>query len=481
MVNQRRSRLGSDGSSKSSRQNLWGGRFNESSAPEFNRLNDSFSFDYRLLAFDIEGSIAYSQALERAGVFKSVEARKVRRALRTILDRCSKNNGYLSSNLGRFEDVHSFVEAKLTEIVGNAGRKIHTGRSRNDQVALDFRLYLRHENQVLRRKLRRVASLLVRNADRDFGVCLPGYTHLQRAQPILLSHFWLAYFEMIRRDLLRCAQTEERINVMPLGSGALAGSAFPIDREHLAHLLGFHDVSTNSLDAVSDRDFAVEFLSNAALIMAHLSRLAEDLILYSTAEFGFLELSDRVASGSSIMPQKKNPDSLELIRGKTGRVYGNLQQLLVILKGLPMAYNKDLQEDKEGVFDSIETLFLALDTMTVVLQTLEVKPAHMRRAVEHGYLNATECADYLVRKGIPFRTAHQIVGRLVLYALRKNCPLEKLELKEFQRFCSSFGKDIYSKITIERSLESKNLTGGTSPAQVKRAIRDAKRYLRKID
>jgi argininosuccinate lyase len=321
---------------------------------------------------------------------------------------------------------------------------------------------------------------LTANAQRDLKTVLPGYTHLQRGQPVLLAHYWMAYFEMFLRDWQRMTSTQGRLNVMPLGAGALAGSGFPIDRRFLARELGFESISRNSLDAVSDRDFAVEFLCSASLLMMHLSRLAEDLIIYSTAEFNFIELSDAVTSGSSLMPQKKNPDALELIRAKTGRVYGNLQQLLVTLKALPLAYNKDLQEDKEGIFDTVDTLDVALGVIPVILRTLKVKTQRMKQGAESGFLNATDCADYLVRKGLPFRAAHEVVGKVVLHALQRRLPLEQLSLREFKSYSPLFGPDIFEAINLRQCVESKSLEGGTATIPVRKAIKDAKHYIARI-
>ncbi|MBZ5534462.1 MAG: argininosuccinate lyase [Acidobacteriia bacterium] len=461
-------------------RHLWGGRFQESAAPEFSRLNNSFPFDHRLLPFDIEGSVAYSKALQRAGVLNRKEAAAIRRALQSIELNCSNRPRLIRDALAKYEDVHSFVEAKLIEQVGEKGKKIHTGRSRNDQVALDLRLYLRHHCRHLCRKLVFLMETLTAHAQRDLMTILPGYTHLQRGQPVLLAHYWMAYFEMFSRDWERMKTTLGHINVMPLGSGALAGSGFPIDRRFLAKELGFQSITRNSLDAVSDRDFAAEFLFNGSLLMMHLSRLAEDLIIFSTTEFDFIELSDAVTSGSSLMPQKKNPDALELIRAKAARVYGNLVQMLVILKALPLSYNKDLQEDKECIFDTVETLDMVLEAIPLVLRTLKVKTQKMKQAAESGFLNATECADYLVRRGLPFRAAHETVGKVILYALQRGLPLEKLSLREFKLYSPLFGPDIFDAIHLKRCIESKSLQGGTATIHVKRAIEDARRYIARI-
>src|SRR5690349_15539564 len=389
---------------------MWGGRFTGKTDPGFAAFNNSFRFDRRLFEADVMASIAYSQALENANVISVEDGTRIRDGLETIL-----KNG--CSDDAAAEDVHSFVEARLVELIGDAGRKLHTGRSRNDQVATDFRLWLRQAIDHLDATLRLTQSALLDFADSNSEVVIPGYTHLQRAQPVLLAHWCLAYFEMLTRDRERLTDTRRRVNVMPLGSAALAGTSFPIDREALAKSLGFDGVSSNSLDAVSDRDFCVEFLNVCALVMVHLSRLAEDIILYATSEFGFFELGDAIATGSSLMPQKKNPDSMELVRGKAGRVFGDLIGLLTTLKGLPLAYNKDMQEDKEAVFDSFDTVSSCLQVTTTVLRNISVNSERALAAASSGYMNATELADYLVRKGVPFRDAHETVGRIVMQAV----------------------------------------------------------------
>src|SRR5687768_3470625 len=384
---------------------MWGGRFTDKTDPGFAAFNNSFRFDRRLFEVDVAASIAYSQALENARVITAADGTRIRDGLKTILEEGCRDDS-------QAEDVHSFVEARLVELIGDAGRKLHTGRSRNDQVATDFRLWLRHAIDHLDATLRLTQTALLDFAETNSEVVIPGYTHLQRAQPVLLAHWCLAYFEMLARDRDRLTDARRRVNVMPLGSAALAGTSFPIDREALAQSLGFEGVSRNSLDAVSDRDFCVEFLSACSLIMVHLSRLAEDVIIYATTEFGCFELGDAIATGSSLMPQKKNPDSMELVRGKAGRVFGDLIGLLATLKGLPLAYNKDMQEDKEAVFDAFDTVTTSLQVTGTVLMNI-----HVNQVALGGYMNATELADYLVRKGMPFREAHEIVGRVVIRAI----------------------------------------------------------------
>src|SRR6266571_6962453 len=393
------------------RMKLWGGRFKGEADEAFALFNSSFAFDRRLIEADIEGSLAHAEALAAAGILTEGESNKIARGLREIIRRAREEKGYLDSRDA--EDVHSFVEAELVAAIGDAGYKLHTGRSRNDQVATDLRLFLRGEIDTSQELTREAQRALIELAEANSDCVIPGYTHLQRAQPILFAHYLLAYYEMFKRDRERFSQVRARVNRLPLGAGALAGTGFPIDREAVARRLGFDALCENSVDAVSDRDFVIEFIGAAALAMMHLSRLAEDLIIYSTAEFGFIELSDAVSTGSSLMPQKKNPDSLELIRGKAGRVFGHHVALLATLKGLPMTYNKDMQEDKEGLFDAVRTVEGCLRMATLVLDRLRLRPDNMRRATTGGYCNATELADYLAARGLPFRKAHELVGKVV--------------------------------------------------------------------
>jgi argininosuccinate lyase len=454
---------------------LWGGRFASGPDRLFAELNDSLSFDRELLEADIQGSVAYSHALERAGVFNSKQRRRVQRALRSILDEHRRNPGLIERS--RAEDVHTYVEQALAAKVGDLALRLHTGRSRNDQVATDLRLYLIDKVGALETELNRLLEALADLAERNLAVVLPGYTHLQRAQPVLFSHYLLAYGAMLLRDRDRLRETAARTRVCPLGSGAISGTIYKIDREALARELGFDAASDNSMDAVSDRDFVLDFLFFASMLMAHLSRLSEDLILYSSAEFGFLQMHDSVSSGSSLMPQKKNPDAAELVRGKTGRVVGHLVALLTVMKGLPMAYNKDLQEDKEGLFDTVRTLEKSIPLMSLVLQRLQLHSDPMRRAATQGHLNATELADFLVARNMPFRKAHELVGKIVLYASERNCSLEDLRLSEFRRFSRLFTPELYRCLQVERSLARRRERGGTAPAQVRRALQ---RFRRRI-
>jgi argininosuccinate lyase len=453
----------------------WGGRFTEQIDAVFERFNASLDIDQRLILEDIEGSIAYATTLAKTGILSEDELKQIGRGLAEIKKRVEKEPEWLASQ--KDEDVHSFVEARLVELIGDAGFKLHAGRSRNDQVALDLRLYLKRAIILVQVQLKTLSREIVSLAKAHVDVVIPGYTHLRKAQPVLFSHYLLAYFEMFQRDYDRFDDCFRRTDVMPLGSGALAGNGFPIDREGLRVELGFSQLSKNSLDAVSDRDYQVEFVAAASLAMVHLSRLAEDLILYSSPEFGLVELSDAVTSGSSIMPQKKNPDSLELIRGKSARVIGNLTSLLSLLKGLPLAYNKDLQEDKGLLFDSLDTLIDCLMVAQVVVRTLKVNRAAASAAVRAGFLNATDLADYLVRKGMPFRKAHELVGKIVLHCESKKLELHQLSLEQYQAFSTLFGEDVYAALSLENSIDARSVVGGTSTLRVTEALEQAEKSL----
>ena len=445
-------------------RNLWGGRFKGEADPGFAEFNRSFGFDRRLFEVDVRASIAHCDGLAGAGVLTTEEAEQIKSALTTILEHGRVNAGYFDDLSA--EDVHSFVEARLVEMIGDAGRKLHTGRSRNDQVATDLRLWLREEIDRITLAIRSAQQALLDLAEANRDAVMPGYTHLQRAQPVLFAHWCLAYFEMLARDRERLAEVRTRVNVMPLGAAALAGTSYPIDRDEVARALGFESVSRNSLDAVSDRDFCVEFAGAASLIMLHLSRLAEDIILYSTTEFGFFELSDAIATGSSLMPQKKNPDSMELVRGKAGRVFGHLTALLTMMKGLPLAYNKDMQEDKEAVFDTADTLKACLEVTATVLANIRVNETRMRAAAAEGYLNATELADYLARKGMPFREAHETVGRIVMQAIARKVELNDLSLDDLKSFSPLIEQDVFQALSLEQTLATKSQAGGTAPERV---------------
>ncbi len=454
---------------------LWGGRFASPADSGFARFNQSLSFDRRLFEADVRGSVAHCNALVRAGLLTETEGTKINSSLEAILHVAKENESYFDELAA--EDIHSFVEARLVAMIGDLGRKLHTGRSRNDQVATDLRLWLRTQTDLISEQVRLTQSALLDLAEAHSDIVLPGYTHLQRAQPILLAHWVLAYFEMLARDLERLADLRKRVNVLPLGSAALAGTSYPLDRAAVARELGFDNVSQNSLDAVSDRDFCVEFVSAGSLIMVHLSRLAEDIVLYSTTEFGFFELGDAVATGSSIMPQKKNPDSMELVRGKSGRVFGHLMSLLTVLKGLPLAYNKDLQEDKESVFDTSDTVSECLKVTATVMRNINVNRERARAAATKGYLNATELADYLVRKEMPFREAHELVGRLVLAALDKGVELQELALADLRSFSDLIEDDVFAALSLEQTLSTKAAAGGTAADRVHEALNSARETL----
>ena len=456
------------------KQNLWGGRFTEAPDKTFAEFNDSFRFDRRLFGADVRASIAHANGLTAAGVLTNEEGNAITNSLRQLLEDSGKDNSFLESNA---EDVHSFIESKLVELIGDAGKKLHTGRSRNDQVSTAFRLWLREEIDDIDRTIVNFQRALIAAAERHADAVLPGYTHLQRAQPVLWAHWCLAYFEMLERDGERLGDVRKRVNILPLGSAALAGTSFPIDRETVARELGFEGVTRNSLDAVSDRDFAVEFVGACSLVMIHLSRMAEDLILYCSTEFGFVKLSDAVSTGSSLMPQKKNPDALELIRGKGGRVFGHHAALLATMKGLPLAYNKDMQEDKEAVFDTVDTVQSCLKVAAIVLDNLSLDEARMRDSAARGFLNATELADYLVKKGVPFRTAHDTVGRAVLFAAESGRELNDLSLDEFRKFSEEIGADVLEALSLDRTLDSKSRIGGTSRARVAEALEKARASL----
>jgi len=439
------------------------------------RFTASVHFDRRLAPYDIQGSLAHARMLAKCGILARAEAEAILRGLRAILREVERGTFPWDPSL---EDVHMNIEARLVRKIGAAGGKLHTARSRNDQVALDLRLYLRDQIQILRRLVRGLQGVLLAAARTHLDVILPGYTHLQPAQPILLAHHLLAYFEMLQRDRERLADCLDRVNVLPLGAGALAGTTFPIDPHYVAGLLGFPRVAANSLDAVADRDFVAEFLACAALLMMHLSRLGEEIVLWASAEFGFVVLPDALATRSSMMPQKKNPDVAELARGKAGRVYGALVGILTVLKGLPLSYNRDLQEDKEGLFDAVDTAQGTVAVMAELLKGVRFRPDRMRAAAAGQYLNATDAADYLAAQGLPFRTAHAVVGRLVRHCLDRGCPIEALPLEALRRFSPSFGRDVYEYLTLEACVARRASPGGTAPAAVRRALRAAANRLK---
>lgn len=454
---------------------LWAGRTSGETSRLADDFNSSIAVDCRMFREDIRGSMAHASMLAAQGILAQADADAILAGLETIL--ADLESGALQFD-PTSEDIHMFVEQVLTERIGEAGKKLHTARSRNDQVALDLRLWLRGECETIKEKIKALAAVLTEKAEQYANSVMPGYTHLQRAQPITFGHHLMAYVMMFLRDLDRLSDAAKRMNVSPIGSCALAGTTYPVDREFEAKKLGFDSVSLNSLDGVSDRDFCVEILSALALVMLHLSRLSEEIVLWSSWEFRFVELSDSYTTGSSIMPQKKNPDMAELIRGKTGRVYGDLTALLTTMKGLPLAYNKDMQEDKESVFDACDTAVQCLDVMSGMIATLKANEAEMRRAAQKGFLNATDLADYLVGKGLPFRTAYKLSGELVAYCIQKGSVLETLSLEEYQKFSPAFDEGVYAAVDLDSCVSRRACVGGTSAESVQSQIAWAKGQLK---
>lgn len=452
----------------------WSGRFNEPVAELVKRYTASVDFDKRLALFDIQGSLAHAQMLASCAIISMQDLKDIQRGMAQIENEVLCGDFEWRLDL---EDVHLNIEKRLTALVGDAGKRLHTGRSRNDQVATDVRLYLRHAIDELIILVRALQTALLDLAQHHTHTIMPGFTHLQVAQPVSFAHHLLAYFEMLKRDAERLADCRKRVNRLPLGAAALAGTSYPIKREYVAELLGFDGVCENSLDAVSDRDFAIEFSAAGALIMTHLSRLSEELILWMSPRFGFIDIADRFCTGSSIMPQKKNPDVPELVRGKTGRVNGNLVALLTLMKGQPLAYNKDNQEDKEPLFDTVNTLTQTLRIYADMMGGITVKPDAMRRAALQGYATATDLADYLVKKGLPFRDAHEAVALAVRFAVEHGRDLSELKLEELQQFSDLVSDDIYAALTLEGSLAARDHTGGTAPQQVAAAITRARKSL----
>jgi argininosuccinate lyase len=459
---------------KTKTEKLWAGRFSEATDPLVDVFTNSIPFDHRLLPYDLIGSLAHLNMLARQGIIPVQEAKRIRRGLLEIQREWAQ--GKLTFPL-EDEDVHMFVEKRLIQKIGPIAGKLHTARSRNDQVALDLRLYLRDQIRDLKIELQSLQKTLLETAKNSGHLILPGYTHLQRAQPVILGHHLLAYLEMFDRDQERLSEVFQRVNILPLGSAALAGTSFPIDRTQVARELGFSRISANSMDAVSDRDFVIEFLSAGAILMMHYSRMSEELILWSGSEFNFVEISDAFCTGSSIMPQKKNPDVPELIRGKTGRVYGHLMGMLTTMKALPLTYNKDLQEDKEPVFDAVETLFNCTRLLCGLWSNIRFKAESMEKAAETGYLLATDLADYLVKKGLDFRNAHQVVGTIVAYALERNQELRDIPLSTLKTFHPIFKADVDTVLNLDSAMAQRNSQGGTAPKQVKKALRDMEKRI----
>ncbi len=451
---------------------MWKGRFTKSATQSANEFNASIQFDQRFYAQDIQGSTAHAQMLAKQGILTQEEADLITETLAQIKEDIEAGKVEFTIE---GEDIHMNIETVLTERIGDTGKKLHTARSRNDQVAVDFRLYMREEIDIISSLLEKLGDTLYDIAEKNQETIMPGYTHLQRAQPVTLAHYMLAYYQMFSRDVSRLADCRARMNALPLGSGALAGTTYNTDRQFLAEKLGFDRVCPNSIDAVSDRDFALEFLSCASIIMMHLSRFCEELILWNSTEFGFIEMDDAFSTGSSIMPQKKNPDMAELIRGKTGRVYGDMLSLYTLMKSLPLAYNKDMQEDKPPVFDAVDTLKASIGIFTEMVSTITFNKDTMRAAVKNGFMNATDAADYLVRKGIPFRDCHEIIGHIVLYCIQNSTAIEDIPLEKLKEFSDKFDEDIYENIDPESCIRAKKSEGSTSFESVKAQLEAIKK------
>lgn len=446
---------------------LWGGRFSKATDALVDDFNSSIRFDARMYKQDITGSMAHAEMLGRQGIIPKDDADLIVKTLREIL--ADIEDGKVEFLIDA-EDIHMNIETILIERIGDAGKKLHTGRSRNDQVALDLRMYLRDEVAEISDMLKNAMKTVLDIAEKNVDTIMPGYTHLQKAQPVTAAHHFMAYFQMFSRDLDRLRDCYKRINIMPLGSGALAGTTYPLDREFVAQKLGFDGITKNSMDGVSDRDFAIELSSVLSILMMHLSRFCEELVMWSSHEFSFVEMDDSYSTGSSIMPQKKNPDVAELIRGKTGRVYGSLTTLLTMMKGLPLAYNKDMQEDKEAIFDAVDTVKLCLPVFTNMIKTMKIKEEKMARGATGGFTNATDLADYLVKCGVPFRSSHAIVGKMVAKAVEKGCDLDEFTLEEMKEFSELIKDDIYEAISIKTCVNERNVIGGPARSQVIKEI-----------
>ena len=459
-----------------SMEKMWAGRFQKALDKKADDFNSSIRFDCRMYAQDIKGSMAHAAMLAKQGILQPSEVDTIIDGLESILN--DLNAGILDIDMNA-EDIHMFIEAELTKRIGDAGKRLHTARSRNDQVAVDIRLYLRDEAETIVALVKDSVEAIVAQAEKNAETIAPGYTHLQRAQPISFGHHLMAYAMMLLRDIDRIKDAAKRMNFSPLGSCALAGTTYDTDRAFTAQKLGFDGVMQNSIDGVSDRDFCVELLSAFAILMMHLSRLSEEIILWSSWEFKFVELDDSYTTGSSVMPQKKNPDMAELIRGKTGRVYGDLMALLTALKGLPLAYNKDMQEDKEAIFDAVDTVKMCLEVLAPIVRTMKVLTQNTYKAAQKGFINATDLADYLAKKGMPFRSAYKIVGQIVAECIQKDCVLDTLPLAEFEKYTELFTQDLYDEISLETCVNKRNSVGGASPASVKAQIKWVKEELKK--
>ena len=454
---------------------MWAGRFSKEVDEKVNDFNSSISFDARMYRHDIRGSMAHAQMLGEQGIIEKHESEKIIEGLKGILADLDSGALHFDPNA---EDIHMFVEQVLTERLGDTGKRLHTARSRNDQVALDIKFYLKDECDEISKLTYELIETLIATAQEHYDTVMPGYTHLQRAQPVTFAHHIMAYAQMLTRDIGRLADTKKRMDRMPLGSCALAGTTYPLNRKRTAELLGFEDITYNSLDGVSDRDYCIELASAVSILMMHLSRFSEEIVLWCSWEFKFIELDDAYSTGSSIMPQKKNPDITELIRGKTGRVYGDLMTLLSMMKNLPLAYNKDMQEDKEAIFDAIDTVKLCLSTFIPMFRTMTVLKGNMRKAAAKGFINATDCADYLVKKGMPFRDAYKITGTLVARCIELDTTLEDLDIKEYKKLTDVFDEDVYKAINLETCVMQRNVDGGPAPEAVARQIEQLKAELR---
>ncbi len=451
---------------------LWTGRFKKQLDKKTNDFNSSISFDCRMASQDIKGSIAHATMLGKQNIIEKSESEKIVSSLKGIA--ADLESGKLEIDMSA-EDIHTFVEGELTKRLSSTGKRLHTARSRNDQVALDLRLYLLDEIEKIDLALKEFIDVILKKAKENYDAVMPGYTHLQRAQPVTFGHHLMAYTAMLLRDRERLADCKRRTAVSPLGSGALAGTTYPLDREYAAELLGLSGVCANSLDGVSDRDYVIELLSCLSLVMVHLSRFAEEVVMWCSWEFRFIELDDAFSTGSSIMPQKKNPDIAELVRGKSGRVFGSLVTLLTVMKGLPLAYNKDMQEDKQAVFDAVDTVLICIDTFAAMLDSAKVLKANMRAAAAKGFINATDCADYLVKKGLPFRDAYKAVGELVAFCIENGYTLETLPLEEYRRVCELFADDVYAAIDLDNCVKGRDVKGGPAPQRVLFEIENAEK------
>jgi len=453
---------------------LWSGRFEKDTDDMFDDFHSSISFDKRLYKYDIYGSIAHAKMLAKCRIISEDEADKITKALEEILNDIEE--GKVEFDVSS-EDIHMNIEKLLIEKIGDVGKKLHTARSRNDQVALDVRMFLKDEIKEVQKVLKNLVNTLLNIAEKHLHTIMPGYTHLQRAQPVTFAHHLTAYVNMFLRDIERLSDCYKRADIMPLGSGALAATTFDLDREFVAEQLEFNKITENSMDAVSDRDFIIEFCAASSIVMMHLSRFCEEIILWSSLEFDFIELDDAYSTGSSIMPQKKNPDAAELIRGKTGRVYGNLMLLLTVMKGLPLAYNKDMQEDKEALFDTVDTVKKCVVIFEKMISTVKVKKGNMLKVAQEGFMNATELADYFARKGVPFRQAYEITGNIVKHCIKHNKTLEKISLDEYKEFYTGTDDDVYDAIDISNCVKKRRIMGGPAPSEVKRAINSAREKL----